>query len=58
MQEGVLDQVAMLVERFVVRSGLPAVLARGLTARRKRVRIDAPIGAVWAHLSALLERSD
>jgi uncharacterized protein (TIGR00251 family) len=33
-------------------------ITRGLTARRKRVRIDAPIGAVWAHLSALLERSD
>jgi len=33
-------------------------ITRGLTARRKRVRIDASIGAVWEHLSALLERPD
>ncbi|MDY0330541.1 MAG: DUF167 domain-containing protein [Thiomonas sp.] len=29
----------------------------GLTARRKRVQIDAPAGAVWLRLSALLPQS-
>jgi len=29
----------------------------GLTSRRKRVQIDAPAGAVWLRLSALLQQS-
>ncbi|MGA8010482.1 MAG: DUF167 domain-containing protein [Thiomonas sp.] len=32
-------------------------LKSGLTARRKRVRIDAPIDAVWLRLSVLLSQS-